>query len=291
MNLETERRQQSQQWTNRGQAAPRGPVQPGKVASPARRSTDAARGPVSGECFPLTRVETRQLQERVAQLTEANGDLEAFNAAVSHDLCTPLTAINGYCQVLKEVCRDQLDDPSREYLQGIYEGTLRMKELISSLLEFSRVTRTPACRESVDLSLMANLVALELQRAEPGREASFRIAGGISGVGDPGLWRSVLDNLMGNAWKFSAGPKKTVITFGSKLLAGTQVCFVRDNGPGFDMSLADRMFLPFQRASQTGVPGHGIGLATVDRIVRRQGGRLWTESKPGAGATFFFTMS
>lgn len=196
----------------------------------------------------------------------------------------------GYCQVLKELCGDQLDANAKEYLQGIYLGTMRMKELIASMLVFSQVTRPPLHRESIDLSEMANLVAQELKLAAPKRRVTLMIAKQITVNGDPGLWRCVLDNLIGNAWKHGAGAEKTVVIFGQTRLAGKTAYFIRDNGPGLGMAQANRLFLPFQRIPGTGVEGHGIGLATVDRIVRRNGGRVWAESAPGAGATFYFTM-
>jgi len=264
--------------------------QPAGGAAMQRRGDPAAKAAGHEGGFPLSFAESRRLLGRVQALTDANGELEAFNATVAHDLCTPLTAINGYCQVLREICRDQLDDTSLEYLQGIYQGTLRMKTLITSLLDFSRVTEAALHRENVDLSAMAQAVVRELTSGAPGRKASIRIAQGITGKGDPGLLRSVLDNLIGNAWKYSALREQAVIEFGRTVLAGKQVYFVRDNGAGFDMALADQLFLPFQRIPGSEVAGHGIGLATVDRIVRRHGGQIWAESKPGRGATFFFTV-
>ena len=288
MYMEIERRKQPQRWESRGPATRKDRIQSFEAAGIKRRAGETARGTVTE--FPLSRDETQQILKKLEALTEANAELEAFNATVSHDLCTPLTAINGYCQVLRELCRDQLDDTSKEYLQGIYEGTLRMKELIGSMLNFSRVTHAPCHREKIDLSEVAHAVASELKLAAPQRKVDIRIAKGVTGSGDRGLWRSVLDNLIGNAWKYSAGREKTVIEFGRTTLAGKAVYFVRDNGPGFDMAQADQVFMPFQRISGTGVKGDGIGLATVDRIVRRHGGRIWAESKPGEGASFFFTM-
>ena len=238
----------------------------------------------------LSAGEARELHEKLRVLTDANRELEAFNVTVSHDLCTPLTTINGYCQVLKEICRDQLDDSAQEYLQSIYLGTLRMKELVASMLDFSRGTRLAGIREKIDLSATARAVAEELRLSTPPRRVAFRVSPGLTEQGDPGLWRSVLDNLIGNAWKHSAGREDTVVDFGRRQLGGLPVYFVRDNGPGFDMALADRLFLPFQRAPGTKAEGVGIGLATVDRIVRRDGGRVWAESAPGRGATFYFTM-
>ncbi|WP_224961934.1 sensor histidine kinase [Geomonas subterranea] len=223
-------------------------------------------------------------------MTEANNNLEAFNAAIAHDLCSAITAISGYCQLLTEVCRNQLDEQGKAYLGCIYDATLDMKQLIASLLNFSHIGRVELRREKIDLSEMANVVTEQLRLSQPKRRVTFRIARGISVEGDPGLCRSVLDNLIGNAWKHGFHRGNTVIEFGMTLLAGQTTYFVRDNGPGFDMAVADRIFACFQRLPGTTVEGHGIGLATVDRIVRRHGGRVWAESRPGEGATFLFTM-
>jgi signal transduction histidine kinase len=290
MYLETERRRQPQLWMGRNQSAERNKCQPVEAIG-MRRSADREQpARVSESGAAAGELDAQGLLRKLQLLTVQNSELEAFNATVSHDLCTPLTAINGYCQVLRVLCSDQLDANAKEYLQGIYEGTLRMKELISSMLDFSRVTQQTKHRETVDLSEMAGQVAKELKSATPKRRTAIRIGKGITGSGDPGLWRSVLDNLIGNAWKHSAGREKTAIAFGQTDRAGRPVYFVRDNGPGFDMAQADRLFLPFQRDPGTGAEGHGIGLATVDRIVKRNGGRVWAESAPGAGATFYFTM-
>jgi signal transduction histidine kinase len=290
MYLETERRSQPQKWVSRGQASKKVKSQPVEAAGLRRRAEDARQARAPEADLQLSGEETQRLLKKLQVLTDANAELEAFNATVSHDLCTPLTTINGYCQVLTELCRNQLDETSREYLKGIYEGTLRMKVLITSLLDLSRVSHAPMSRERVDLSGMAQAVASELQLAAPQRRVKLRFAKGMTANGDPGLWRSVLDNLIGNAWKYSAAREETVIEFGQTVRAGKPVYFVRDNGPGFDMALADQVFLPFQRVPGTGVEGHGIGLATVDRIVKRHGGRIWAESKPGLGASFYFTM-
>jgi signal transduction histidine kinase len=166
-----------------------------------------------------------------------------------------------------------------------------MDRLIDTLLDFSRVTRVEMHRKSVDLSAMANAVATELKLAEPENQSTFRIATGIAAEGDPDLLRVVLDNLIGNAWKYAGSREGAVIEFGVTEVDGKPACFVRDNGPGFDMARADKLFLPFQRLAGTDVAGHGIGLATVEKIVRRHGGRVWAESKPGEGATFFFTFA
>ncbi|WP_460595459.1 sensor histidine kinase [Geomonas sp. Red276] len=231
-----------------------------------------------------------KLADHAAKLVIANADLEGFNATVFHDLCTPLTTISGYCQVIKELAKDRLDMQCLGYLEEIYDGTLRMKRLIASLLAFSQAARVDLHTEKFDLSAMAETIADGLQKGAPGRRATFRIAKGITGTGDAGLWRLALENLIGNAWKYSAHLEETAITIGTIGIHGERVCFVRDNGPGFDMTHADRLFAPFQRLPGEEVEGHGVGLATLERIVRRHGGKVWAESKTGEGATFYFTL-
>jgi len=230
------------------------------------------------------------LAARAAKLEHANIELEAFNYTVSHDLCGPLTTINGFSEILMGICKDQLDENSRGYLQGIHQGTLRMKKLIASLLDFSRVTRGGLHRKTFDLSAMAKAVAADLRVAHPESRVTFLVGEGLMGNGDAGLCRIVLDNLMGNAWKYSVNRVGTIIEFGMTELGGKPVCFVCDNGPGFDMAHAGKLFVPFQRIPGSDVAGNGIGLATVKRIVKRHGGRVWAESSPGEGATFFFIL-
>lgn len=230
------------------------------------------------------------LAARAAELESANIELEAFNYSVSHDLRSPLSVINGYCQVIQELFGNRLDAQCRGYIQEMYEGTLRMNLLIDSLLKFSSAKSGPIKYEQVDISQMVEQVALGLRAEEPARLVRFRIAQGIVNNGDGSLLRVVLDNLIGNAWKYSGSREGALIEFGVTVVAGISAYFIRDNGPGFDMALADKLFLPFQRLPGTDVEGHGIGLATVERIVRRHGGRVWAESTPGEGATFFFTL-
>lgn len=230
------------------------------------------------------------LAARAAELESANIELEAFNYSVSHDLRRPLTVINGYCQVVQELFGNKLDAQCKGYIEEIYEGTLRMKRLIDSLLEFSCAARVVMGREAVDLSAMAKAVAEELKLEEPQWRVAFRIGAGIMADGDADLLRVVLDNLIGNAWKYAGSREGAVIDIDVTEVDGKAVFFVRDNGPGFDMALADKLFLPFQRLPGTDVEGHGVGLATVERIVSRHGGRVWAESTPGQGATFFFTF-
>ena len=230
------------------------------------------------------------LAVRTAELETANADLEAFNYTVCHDLRTPLTAINGYCQVVQQLCGNRLNEECRHYIREMYKGTLQMKDLIISLLDFSRVTRVTLFRETVYLSALARELAAELKLTALERRVTFLIAEGIAVNGDAGLLRIVLNNLMGNAWKHSGNMQDTVIEFGVTEVDGKPACFIRDNGPGFDMADAGKLFLPFQRLPGTAIEGSGIGLATVDRIVRRHGGRVWAESEPGKGATFLFTL-
>ena len=230
------------------------------------------------------------LDTHAAELAAANIELEAFNYTVSHDLRRPLTVINGYCQVLRDLCRNQLDAECLRYIHEMYEGSLQMNQLIDTLLNFSCVTRVAMSHEKVDLSKITEDVAMGLKAAEPERLVTFQITPGIVAVGDAGLVRALLDNLIGNAWKFSCSQEGAVVEFGAMEREGKPVYFVRDNGPGFEMALADKLFIPFQRLPGTDVEGHGIGLATVERIVKRHGGQVWAESEQGLGATFFFTL-
>jgi light-regulated signal transduction histidine kinase (bacteriophytochrome) len=231
------------------------------------------------------------LEARAAELEDANRELEAFNYTVAHDLRKPLTVVSGYCQVLREMCSDKLDERSKGYLQEVYDGTWRMNQLIDALLNFSHLAHVEPRRESVDLSAMAQEAAAELQLSEPERRVTFRIAERVLVQGDASLLRVVLDNLLGNAWKYTGMREEGVIEFGTTKVDGKPAWFVRDNGTGFAMADADKLFTPFQRlpgAEES--KGFGIGLATVERIVRRHGGRVWAEGEPGNGATFYFTL-
>lgn len=230
------------------------------------------------------------LAAKASDLTAANVELEAFNYTVSHDLRKPLTVIHGYCQVLQELCGDQLDEQARGYIREILDGTRSMDSLITELLKFSSVTRVDMRREAVDLYNIAKTVAKELEQSNPECQTEFRIAAMTPVNGDAGLLRSVLENLIGNAWKYTRNSQGTVIGIGMTGREGKPAYFVRDNGPGFDMTRAGKLFEPFYRLPGAEFDGHGIGLATVERIIRRHGGRVWAESKPGEGATFLFTL-
>lgn len=231
------------------------------------------------------------LAERAIELEAANRELETFNYTVSHDLRKPLTIINSSCQVIQELCGDGLSEQCKGLVQYIHDGTMRMNQMIDALLDFSRMTRTELNRETVDLSRMVKEIAAELMPSESERRVTFRVTDGVVVNGDRKLLRVLLDNLIGNAWKYSRMQEDAVIEFGMNEIDGKQVCFVRDNGAGFDMTESEKLFLPFQRLSGTeSYEGHGIGLATVQRIIERHNGRIWAESERAKGATFYFTL-
>jgi PAS domain S-box-containing protein len=233
-----------------------------------------------------------ELAARAAELESTNREMEAFNYTVAHDLRRPLTNINGYCQIMREVCGDKLDETCRGYLQEAYDSTLRMNQLIDALLNFSRLAHVKPRRETVDLSSLAKEVAAELSLTGPGRSVTFRISDGVGAEGDAALLRVVLDNLLGNAWKYTCTRDEGIIEFGTKEVDGKPAWFVRDNGTGFDKACVDKLFVPFQRLpGAEECRGFGIGLATVERIIRRHGGRVWAEGEPDKGATFYFTLS
>jgi light-regulated signal transduction histidine kinase (bacteriophytochrome) len=234
----------------------------------------------------------RRVVERTAQLEAANHELESFSYSVSHDLRAPLRSIDGFSQALMEDYHDRLDTQAQDYLRRIRGATQRMSELIDALLGLSRVTRAEVQREALDLSALAWTIAAELRRQDPGRAVEFVVTPQLSAAGDARLLRTVLENLLGNAWKFTAQRDQARIQFGARVLPdGTKAFFVHDNGAGFDMTYADKLFGAFQRLhSMSEFPGTGIGLATVQRIIRRHGGRAWAEGKVEEGATFYFTL-
>ncbi len=231
------------------------------------------------------------LQERSTQLEDMNKELESFSYSVSHDLRAPLRSIDGFSQVLLEDCHDQLNEDGRDALERVRKAATSMGELIDALLALSRVTRAEVRTERVDLSAMAAAVAAELQQSQESRPVEFVIDPGVVGWGDTRLLRAVLVNLLGNAWKYSQPRSHTRIEFGHRRQDGEIVYFVRDNGVGFDMAYAGKLFGAFQRLHRkTDFAGTGIGLATVQRIVMRHGGRVWAESAVDRGATFYFTL-
>ncbi len=237
-----------------------------------------------------------ELESRVAartkQLQEANAELASFSYAVSHDLRSPLRSINGFCSLLESDHAELLDDDARGLLLRVREASSRMGELIDGLLAVARLSTHSPKWESVDLSALARQVVTELRRSNPEREVDCSIAAGCHARGDVALLRSVLQNLIGNAWKYTANTLEARVSFDCIERDGETVFRVRDNGAGFDMVGVDKLFKPFQRLHRPDeYPGTGIGLATVQRIVKMHGGRIWAESKLHEGATFYFTLS
>lgn len=232
-----------------------------------------------------------ELASRAADLETANKELQAFNYTAAHDLRQPLNVIDGNCQAIEIICGSQISEDCRSFLGDIRAGIKRMTQLLDALLDFSRMSRVEPQRSAVDLSSIARSVAQELKGTEPGRAANFAIADGVEVNGDPALLEIVLRNLLGNAWKYTVVKEDAIIEFGESVIDGERVCFVRDNGPGFDMADSGKLFTPFQRLPGThSVHGFGIGLATVQRIITRHGGKVWADGEPGKGATFYFTL-
>jgi signal transduction histidine kinase len=236
-----------------------------------------------------------QLEQRVItrtlQLETANKELEAFSYSVSHDLRTPLRAIDGFSQALLEDYENVLDEEGKDYLRRVRKAAQRMGELIDDILKLSRVSRADMNVEEVNLSSLAKHLIEELQEADPSRKVETTITSGLTTVCDPHLIRVALTNLLHNAWKYSAKATNAKIEFGMRQCDGEPIYFVQDNGVGFDMAYSDKLFGAFQRLhSDEEFSGTGIGLATVKRVISRHGGNIWAESHPGAGATFNFTL-
>ena len=234
----------------------------------------------------------RELERKNRELEVLNTELEAFAYAVSHDLRQPLRAMDGFSQVLLDEHGEALDERGRHYLERVRAASQRMGQLIDGLLVLSRVTRKELTRQPLRLDAIAARVTERLHAAEPGREVEVRIEDGLEATGDPQLVESILENLLGNAWKFTVGRERARIEVGVVGPYEVPVYFVRDNGAGFPMDYAHKLFAPFQRLhSDKEFPGTGMGLATTQRIVHRHGGQIWAEGEPGKGAVFFFTLS
>ena len=233
----------------------------------------------------------RALNEKNAELEAANKELEAFDYSIAHDLRAPLNRIEGFSAMLGEQYGEKLDARGRDLLLRIAEAGRSMDQLVGDLLELSTVTRGTLGRSDVDISALAESIVASLRKSDPQRDVRFEALPGIEVRADPGLVRVVLENLLGNAWKFTRGRAPARIEMGRVEIEGEKVLFVRDNGAGFDIAGAERLFKPFQRLhSGNNFEGTGIGLATVQRIVRRHGGRVWAEAAVDRGATFFFTL-
>ena len=232
-----------------------------------------------------------RVRDRTEELETANKDLAAFSYSVSHDLRAPLRAIDGFSQALAEEAGGRLDESGRRYLERVRAAAHRMGELIDDLLSLAQISRQSLQRESVDLSGIAADVFASLAREEPARKVLFEVAHQVKAEADGGLLRIVLQNLIGNAWKFTSKCERAKIEFGVWKNNGEPEFFVRDNGAGFDMAYAGKLFGAFQRLHAAGeFPGTGIGLATVARIVHRHGGSIRAEGRVGEGATFRFTL-
>jgi light-regulated signal transduction histidine kinase (bacteriophytochrome) len=221
----------------------------------------------------------------------ANRELEAFSYSVAHDLRAPLRGIDGFSKILLEDYSERLDEAGRRYLNKVRDSAQTMEELIKSLLALARVTQSEARHMQVDLSSLARGTATTLKATQPEREAEFIIADRLVGYGDSRLLGIVFENLLGNAWKFTGRQAKARIEFGHSQETGQPVYFIRDNGVGFEMAYAEKLFGVFQRLhAATEFEGTGIGLATVQRIILRHGGRIWAEGEVNRGATFYFTI-
>jgi signal transduction histidine kinase len=252
----------------------------------ARRRSDAAR------IHDLNLTLEEKVEQRTRSLAESNRELEAFSYSVSHDLRAPLRSLEGFSTILtRDYSGRTLDDRGLGLLKRMSASAVRMGQLIDDLLNLSRISRTELEPRVVDLSALAAAVATDLQEREPARNVEIRIQPGVIGTGDAPLLRIVLENLLGNAWKFTRNAPKPCLEFGRQGEADGVAYYIRDNGAGFDMAHAGQLFVPFQRLHRsTEFEGTGIGLATVHRVIERHGGRIWAQSSPGEGASFYFTV-
>ena len=233
----------------------------------------------------------RHLLVLTSDLKAANQELESFCATVSHDLRSPLMCIDGYCQLIQHLPDDRHLESCGRFTAVVRDQARRMGALIDTFLQFSRISRGEVARQATDLSAIAEEVSAELRMESPQRQGEFRIACGVTAHGDPALLRVVMQNLLGNAWKYTGKSEHALIEWGVRGNGEETVYFVGDNGIGFDRSQGERMFEPFSRLPNAqGFEGTGIGLATVKRIINRHGGRIWCEGELGRGAAFYFTL-
>ncbi len=233
----------------------------------------------------------RERSRLEAELEAANRELDSFSYSVSHDLRAPLIAIDGFSRILQETYAGYLPPDGVECLARIRQAANQMDQLIEDFLRLSRVTRAPIQMMKLDISQISHEILIQLATQEPDRSVHWTVEENLSAYGDPGLCEIALKNLIGNAWKYTRKTEHAQIQVGSQMQGQTRVFYIKDNGAGFPQEKANLLFIPLQRLhSQQEFPGNGIGLATVQRIIHRHGGRIWAEGKPGEGATFFFTL-
>jgi hypothetical protein len=234
----------------------------------------------------------QRVRDRTAQLEAANRELETFSYSVSHDLQAPLRAIDGFAHRLAAANRGKLDDESNRFCERVCSEAERAGRMVDDLLRLARFVRIHLSKARVDLTQIAGEQIERLRASEPERQIEFTVEEGLNAWGDEGLLRVVLENLLANAWKYSSKRERAIIELGSALQPdGEEAFFVRDNGAGFDLRYATKLFAPFQRMHASAeFPGSGIGLATVQRIIYRHGGRIWAEAEVEHGATFYFTL-
>jgi hypothetical protein len=231
----------------------------------------------------------QRVKDRTLDLEATNNELEMFSYSVAHDLRAPLRAISGFSGIVLDKYGNQLDTQGADFLRRVQAQAGRMGTLIDDLLKLAKFSQSPLNKSEVHLSKMANGILSNLRSADHERNVTFLVQQSLEAVADSVLIGVVLENLLSNAWKYTSKTNAGIIEFGRDEKSGAY--FVRDNGAGFDMQLADKLFAPFQRLhTEAEFPGHGIGLATVKRIIHRHGGRIWAESTPGHGATFYFTL-
>jgi light-regulated signal transduction histidine kinase (bacteriophytochrome) len=243
------------------------------------------------EAQDALRASEEQLRRRTGEFSTANAELEAFAYSVSHDLRAPLRTVTGFSEFLLDDYSDKLDETGQAYLQRIIAGSKRMGALIEDMLKLSRISRQDMDIADIDLAAMAHSILAELREKEPDREVDVVIAPELKVKGDATLLRIALTNLLSNAWKCTGKTEHPHIEFGTIDNEGETVLFVSDNGAGFEMKHRERLFQPFQRLhGEQEFAGTGIGLPIVQRVVRRHGGRIWAEGRPGQGASFYFTL-